>query len=44
MGRLSEEKRVNVILKAIATAHDRWNLAIYGDGISLMSLDSLRTL
>lgn len=41
MGRLSEEKRVNVILKAIATAHDRWNLAIYGDG---NKLDELRQL
>ncbi len=41
IGRLSEEKRVDIILKALAIAHDNWHLSIYGDGDKLDELKQL---
>ena len=41
IGRLSEEKKVDIILKALSVTHDCWNLSIYGDGDKLHELQQI---
>ncbi|MCR4868421.1 MAG: glycosyltransferase [Lachnospiraceae bacterium] len=41
VGRLSEEKRVDLILKAMACAESKWSLVVIGDGDERQSLEQL---
>lgn len=41
VGRLSEEKRVDIILKALSMTIDTWTLSIYGDGDKRAELQQL---